>query len=321
MTDSPYRRVFLAAFLVTLLRLLLNLRADYPRWDGETELWNIQQALGWPNGTWTDWFLLRHLPYITLDWIGLHGVFWSRFPQSVLLIPTALAVAYAGHGLRGQEGALAAGLTMSVMPAAFVWYGRAMPDAWLTLGFALAAAGILNQEAVHGRKLWLLGLVLCVFSKPIGALALVSLIHARTRRVALWGLIPLGGALLALLVVPGAVFSVVEYVMDRPDTFRVWRGPGAYWTLTLWHAILLGAAPFWATLYYGDWRITAWAYVFLIYACIDAWSGTPYYALPAIPLLALNTAAWRPLWREKVIRFWWVGIPFALLAWYAVEIP
>jgi len=238
----------------------------------------------------------------------------SRLPQALLIAPSVLAAAWAAKGRYGGAAAPWAAAAFLATPYVWVWYGRAMPDAWLATGLLIAVAAAMNPRNSYTREAWAAGVLLAVFSKPLGVLAfLTAFLYPKDQRFFPLGFAGFLGAAF-FLVAPAELFTTAGYAGSR---FQGGHAPfgDAYGILIL--VIAVGALP--GVLLAGwsrDWRILAPSMALGLYALMDAFPNHGYYALPALALAAVPAAgvlAARPRLRWLLL-LGVVTVPWGLLA-------
>ena len=238
----------------------------------------------------------------------------SRLPQALLIAPSVLAAAWAAKGRYGTQAAPWAALAFLATPYAWVWYGRAMPDAWLTTGILLAVAAAMNPRSPWTREAWAVGVLLAVFSKPLGVLVfLTAFLYPKDQRFFPLGFAAFLGA--SFLFIAGSELgATASYAAGRFQSGHVPFG-GAYGVLVL--VLAVGALP--GVLLAGwsrDWRVLAPSMALGLYDLMDAFPNHGYYALPALALAAVPASgvlAARPRLRWLLL-LGIVTVPWGLLA-------
>jgi 4-amino-4-deoxy-L-arabinose transferase-like glycosyltransferase len=248
----------------------------------------------------------------------------ARFPGMVALAACSFMASGIGRHLAGEFGRRWAPVFFVTNPWVLVWFGRALPDAWLITGILATAYFSLRAN----RQPWLnaplvgLGVALALAAKPTGVLALPMLILLRRRDAFLIALSSLAAFALGfawwagdgdLWKVPNGLFAVIStrHVVearfaDVPQMiFYGWIIGCAAVAWFGW-----GPANGWSSIRRNGfrWPPDAWwpLAAFGFYAAWDALPGHAYYFLPA--------AAWASVlavrWFQRHPR----GLPVALCA-------
>jgi len=308
---KPLHFVVALAVVATLARVLTLGLSLHPLHMGAVEV-HYEALSG--DGAHHPLYPLRTLPLSLSRSLLGDSEAASRLPQALLLAPSVLAAAWAAKGRYGAQAAPWGAAAFLATPYAWVWYGRAMPDAWLTTGLLLAVAASMNPRSPYTREAWAAGVLLAVFSKPLGVLVfLTAFLYPRDQRF-----FPLGFAAFLcasfFLIAPSELFTTAGYAAGR---FQSGHAPfgDAYSILVL--VLAVGALP--GVLLAGwsrDWRILAPSLALGLYALMDAWPNHGYYALPALTLAAVPAAgvlAARPRLRWLLL-LGLVTVPWGLLA-------
>jgi len=249
---------------------------------------------------------LRTLPAGLMMMLGLDSWAALRFPQLVLIIPTLWGVGKAAEAW-GYEGKWAM-LAVLATPSVWTWYGRLMPDAWLTTGLALAVAGALSSTMRRGKAVWVLGVLVAVLSKPLGLVAFLSWFLAPRQERKL--LLAPGFLLVAWYALNWERFlEAGEYVGNR---FTGGHEPFEAGVQVLLLVLLTGAAPG-ALLGLRRHPAVVPGLLLVGYALVDPWVNHAYYALPGLVLLGVPAAG-----MSARARWWLLGavvtVPFSLWA-------
>lgn len=281
-------RLYALAVSTTLARLAWNSN-PYPVHLGtvETHYASLSHAYGA--------YPLRSTPIrIAYFFLGGPSEFAARLPTTLLLFPTIILAYVVARYAWGERAAWWSSVAVALNPLVFSYYGRVMPDAYLTTGLLLVTFALTNLK--HLPWALLPGVLLGVLSKPVSAL---YVLQAMVR--APWTILVVGP-----IVVPVVLLLVgdYDYAFSR---FQDGHFLGA-WPSTL-AAITLGLAPlaWWWTITPSKWTIPIIAW--LAYALVDAYPYHEYYALPGVTLAAVASGPWLAAHARVAVRL----VPVALL--------
>lgn len=274
----PYK--IAAGFL--LARVVAVFFSAIPFHDGDIEALYYLQALVNHPSTVSVFYPLRYYPLHLIAVLGGGLIAMRLLMVSLFAIATFFA-GQIGSMLWGKRGKWAA-VYFASNPWAWNYIGRLMPESWLMFGIIGSIWAILKaNKKLEWLAIWPLFILCAILAKPIGVLALGSLVFLRGSRQWYIMLILAGVGILGLAVLYPTVQEGYRRVTHAQDA----EVPYDFWGTIV---IALGvAAPVtaWFIVRVKDWRVWGLLTPWILYTGFDALKNHGYYALPLVALASL----------------------------------